>query len=215
MHSRRRLLCLAALVAALFAAAALVVPHSADELRAVVAPLGVAAPIGFVLVWAALTPALFPGTALAAASGLLFGTALGTAVSIAGATLGSAIAFALARRLGRAAADDLAGPRLQRLQARIERRGFLAVLYARLAPGVPVTLLNYAGGLSRVRMRAFVAAIALGGAPRAFAYTALGGSFGDYRSPVAIVALALIVLPALAGAALLVRARLRSRPAAV
>src|SRR4051795_12936328 len=130
MHSRRRLLCLAALVAALFAAAALVVPHSAERLRAVVAPLGVAAPIGFVLVWAALTPALFPGTALAAASGLLFGTALGTAVSIAGATLGSVLSFAIARRFGQRAADDLAGPRIERLQERVERRGFLSVLYA-------------------------------------------------------------------------------------
>lgn len=210
MRSRRRLLALAAAIAALFALAALGVPHSPAGLRALVEPLGAAAPLAFALVWAALTPALFPGTVLAAASGLLFGTALGTAVSIAGATLGSVLSFGLARRFGRRAADDLAGPRIERLQARIERRGFLAVLYARLAPGVPATLLNYAGGLTRIRLRAFAAAIALGGAPRAFAYAALGGTSGDYGSPQALAAIALIALPALGGAALLLRARLRA-----
>jgi uncharacterized membrane protein YdjX (TVP38/TMEM64 family) len=215
MRSYARLLALVALIATLFAAAAIGMPHSPAGLRALVVPLGWAAPIAFVLLWAALTPALFPGTVLAAGSGLLFGTALGTAVSVAGATLGSALAFALARRLGRTAAEELEGPRVARLQERIERRGFVSVLYARLAPGVPVTLLNYAGGLSRVRPRDFIAAIAVGGAPRAFAYTALGGSFGDYGSPAAIIAISLIVLPAIAGAALLLRSRLRAGAAAI
>ena len=213
MRSRTRLLLLGLAIAALFAAAAVGMPHSPGGLRALVAPLGWCAPAVFVLLWTALTPALFPGTALAAASGLLFGTALGTGVSIAGATLGSVLAFAIARRFGRSAADELSGPRIERLQERIERRGFAAVLYARLAPGVPVTLLNYAGGLSRVRLRQFAAAIAVGGAPRGFAYTALGGSFGHYDSPAALVAIALIALPAVAGAALLVRARLRAAAA--
>jgi len=206
---RRRLLALALVVGALFAAAAVGVPHSPDGLHALIEPLGLAAPLGFALLWALLTPALFPGTVLAAASGLLFGTVEGTAVSMLGGTAGSVLAFALARRFGAGAAEELSGPRLERLQTRIERRGFLAVLGARLAPGVPVTLLNYAAGLSRVRMRDFAAAIAIGGAPRAFAYTALGGSGGKLDSPLAIVGIALIALPAFAGAVLLLRARLR------
>jgi uncharacterized membrane protein YdjX (TVP38/TMEM64 family) len=213
VRSRTRLLLLAAVAGLLFTAAALGMPHSPDGLRALVVPLGWAAPLAFVLLWAALTPALFPGTVLAAASGLLFGTAAGTVVSIAGGTLGSVLAFTIARRVARGAADDIGGARARRLRERIERRGFASVLLARLAPGVPVTLLNYAGGLSRLRLGTFAAAIAVGGAPRAFAYTALGGSFGDYGSPQALVAIALIALPALAGAALLLHARLRPRPA--
>src|SRR5689334_10914402 len=207
---RRRLLALASVVAALFAAAALGVPHSPAGLRALIEPLGLAAPLGFALLWALLTPALFPGTVLAAASGLLFGAAEGTVVSIAGGTAGCVLAFALSRRFGARAAEELSGPRIRRLQERIERRGFLSVLGARLAPGVPVTLLNYAAGLSRVRLRDFAAAIAIGGAPRAFAYTALGGSGGRFDSPLAIAGIALIALPALAGAVLLLRSRLRA-----
>ena len=53
---------------------------------------------------------------------------------------------------------------------------------------MPYNLVNYAAGLTPVRLGAFVAATALGVAPRAFAYTALGGSLGDLGSPEAIVA---------------------------
>ena len=53
------------------------------------------------------------------------------------------------------------------------------MLYARIAPGMPFTVVNYAAGLTPVRLPVFAAATAIGAAPRAFAYTALGGSFGD------------------------------------
>ena len=66
-----------------------------------------------------------------------------------------------------------AGPRLAALREAIGRRGFLAVLYARIVPGVPYSLVNYAAGLAPIRLATFAAATALGAAPRAFAYTAL------------------------------------------
>ena len=70
---------------------------------------------------------------------------------------------------------------MRRLRDGIARRGFVAVLYARIAPGMPFTLVNYASGLTAVRLLVFAAATALGAAPRAFAYAALGGSLDDLR----------------------------------
>jgi uncharacterized membrane protein YdjX (TVP38/TMEM64 family) len=148
---------------------------------------------------AALTVLLYPAPVLAAASGLLFGTALGTPVSIASATLGATLAFALSRWWAHDAVVALAGPRLRALRAWVGRRGFLTVLYARIAPGVPYTLVNYAAGLAPIALRSFVAATALGVAPRAFAYTALGGSLHDLRSPEAYVAVAVLVVMAVVG----------------
>jgi len=46
--------------------------------------------------------------------------------------------------------------------ALLERRGFAAVLAARLLPGVPATALHYACGMSPARTRAFAGAIAVG-----------------------------------------------------
>lgn len=80
-----------------------------------------------------------------------------------------------------------------------------SVLYARVAPGMPYTIVNYAAGLTAIRLGVFAGATAIGAAPRAFAYTALGGSLGDLRSPEAIVALAVLVVMALVGAVALRR----------
>ena len=184
---------------------------SADRVRDWVEGYGAAGPLVFIAISASLTVVLFPGPVLAAASGLLFGTALGTPVSIASATLGATIAFSLSRWWGHDAVVALAGPRLQALRGWVGRRGFLTVLYARIAPGVPYTLVNYAAGLTPIALRAFVLATAIGVAPRAFAYTALGGSLGNLRSPEAYVAIAVLVVMAVGGLVLARRDLARSR----
>jgi uncharacterized membrane protein YdjX (TVP38/TMEM64 family) len=79
---------------------------------------------------------------------------------------------------------------------------------------MPYTLVNYAAGLTRIRVLVFVGATALGAAPRAFAYTALGGSLENLRSPEAIVAVCVLVAMAVAGATLVLRDYRAGRSAA-
>jgi uncharacterized membrane protein YdjX (TVP38/TMEM64 family) len=186
---------------------------SADRVRGWVDGYGAVGPLVFIAVSASLTVFLFPGPVLAAASGLLFGTALGTPVSIASATLGATLAFSLSRWWAHDAVVALAGPRLAALRAWVGRRGFLTVLYARIAPGVPYTLVNYAAGLTPIALRSFVAATAIGVSPRAFAYTALGGSLGDLTSPEALAAVVVLVVMAVTGLALARRDLRRAGPA--
>jgi uncharacterized membrane protein YdjX (TVP38/TMEM64 family) len=175
---------------------------SSDRVRDWMDGYGAAGPFVFIAVSAALTPCLFPGPLLAGASGLLFGTWLGTPISIVSATLGAVLAFSLARWIAHDAVErfEPAHPRLRALRAWIGRRGFLSILYARIAPGVPYNLVNYAAGLSPVALRTFAAATAIGCAPRAFAYTALGGSLDDLGSPEAIAAFVVLVVMAVVGA---------------
>jgi len=184
---------------------------SSDRVRDLIDPLGPAAVPAFIVCSALLTCALFPGPLLAGASGLLFGTALGTPVAICAATLGAVLAFSISRFVAHDAVDRLAGKRLAPLQEWIERRGFWAVLYARIVPGVPYSLVNYAAGATKVALPAFAAATAIGSAPRAFAYTALGGSLDDLTSPEAIVAVAALVVMAITGLVLLRVERRRDR----
>jgi uncharacterized membrane protein YdjX (TVP38/TMEM64 family) len=172
---------------------------SAGGVRDWVDGFGAAAPLVFIVVSASLTCALFPGPVLAAASGLLFGTWLGFPVSLTSATLGACCAFLISRRVGLGAVEQLAGPRVQRVRGWIGRRGFLSVLYARIIPGMSSTLVNYAAGLTPLRLPVFAGATAIGAAPRAFAYTALGGSLDDLGRPEAIVALCLLVAMAVGG----------------
>jgi uncharacterized membrane protein YdjX (TVP38/TMEM64 family) len=172
---------------------------SAEGVRDWVEGAGAWAPLVFVLVSASLTCAMFPGPLLAGASGLLFGTALGFPLSLTAATLGACAAFTISRRVGGDAVEHVAGRRVLALRDLVSRRGFVSVLYARIAPGMPFALINYAAGLTRIPLLAFAGATALGAAPRAFAYTALGGSLDNLRSPEAIVALCVLVLMAIGG----------------
>jgi uncharacterized membrane protein YdjX (TVP38/TMEM64 family) len=208
-----RVAALAAALAAFVAVVLLSGGLSADRVRGWVDGYGAVGPLVFIAVSATLTVFLFPGPVLAAASGLLFGTALGTPVSIASATLGATLAFSLSRWWAHDAVVALAGPRVAALRAWVGRRGFLTVLYARIAPGVPYTLVNYAAGLAPIALRSFVAATAIGVAPRAFAYTALGGSLGDLTSPEALAAVVVLVVMAACGLALARRDLRRAGPA--
>jgi len=200
-----RLGALAAAVACALVVVATASGFSSQGVRDWVDGFGVVAPLAFIAVSASLTCALFPGPVLAAASGLLFGTALGFPVSLSAATLGACSAFLISRRIGHAPAELLIGPRLRRIRDWIGRRDFVAVLLARIAPGMPFTVVNYAAGLTSVPLRVFAAATALGAAPRAFAYTALGGTFGDWNSPEAIVAVTVLVVMGVVGLVLLRR----------
>ena len=212
-----RFAALAVGVAAAIAVILLVVQPTPGAVRARVADvrdwvdgIGPLAPLAFIAVSSLLTPLMFPGPLLAGASGLLFGTALGFPVTLASAVLGACLAFMISRSIAPDAVEQLAGPRLKAIEELVSRRGFVSVLYARIVPGVPYTLVNYAAGLTRIPLAVFAAATALGTAPRAFAYTALGGSLGNLRSPEAAIAVAVLVVMGSIGLALLYRERRRA-----
>jgi uncharacterized membrane protein YdjX (TVP38/TMEM64 family) len=201
----RRLAALVPVLAAVVAAAALL-PHSPSDLRDLVLALGVAAPLAALAAWVVLTPALFPGTLLAAASGLTFGAFWGTALALGGAVLGGLAAFTLARTLARRPAQHLVrrSTAVARAHARLERRGFAAVLAARLMPGVPASGLYYAAGVSPVRSGAFTGAIAIGALLRTTPYALLGQGLASGSVVPVIIAAASIAIGA-GGAMLLLR----------
>jgi uncharacterized membrane protein YdjX (TVP38/TMEM64 family) len=194
-----RLLGALGLVLLAFVAATVLLPHSPDELRVLVATAGIAAPVAALIAWVLLTPALFPGTVLAAAGGLAFGAVGGAVLALGGAVLGGLAAFTLARTAAGGVGQRLArrSPRLGRVNDQLERRGFTAVLAARLMPGVPATALHYAAGASPVRYGAFTAAIAIGAVVRTAPYALLGQGLAT-GSPLAV---ALAVVPIAIGGA--------------
>ena len=214
-----RLGALAVFVGAALATVALSGSLSVDRVRDWADGYGAAGPIVFIALSAALTVGMFPGPLLAGASGLLFGTALGTPISITAATVGAVLACLLSRTVAREPVAELGGPRLLATRDWVGRRGFTGVLLLRLMPGVPYTVVNYGVGLTHIPVAVFAAGTAIGCAPRAFAYTALGGQLGSFDSWEFVVALVVLVGMAALGLALAARdaelragvARLRSR----
>jgi uncharacterized membrane protein YdjX (TVP38/TMEM64 family) len=211
---KRRLIGFAVVALAGFAAAAALLPHSPEALRELVLSLGPAAPAIALAAWILLTPALFPGTVLAAAGGLAFGGLGGAALAWAGAVAGGLAAFALARTVARGPIDGLVrrNPRLRRTHALLERRGFAAVLAARLMPGMPAGGLHYAAGVSPVKTRAFAAAIAVGALLRTAPYAVLGQGLASGSIATMLLAAGSIAVGGVA-AALLVRHMRHTAPA--
>ena len=67
-------------------------------------------------------------------------------------------------------------------------------------PLLPWGVVNYSAGVTRLPYRDMAVGTVIGGAPKVFAYTALGGSLDNLDSPEAVVAIALLAVLALAGA---------------
>ncbi len=145
--------------------------------------LGVWAPVVFVLGYAVATVAFIPGSLLTLAGGAIFGLAQGTALVFVGASLGATGAFLASRYLVRVAIEKrVAGePRFAAIDAAIGRQGFKIVFLLRLTPVVPFILLNYALGLTKVKLSHYVAAF-VGMLPATLLYVyygAVAGELGD------------------------------------
>jgi uncharacterized membrane protein YdjX (TVP38/TMEM64 family) len=209
----RRLIGLGAVAVSGLLAAAVLLPHSPTGMRDLLLSIGPAAPAIILAGWIVLTPALFPGTVLATAGGLAFGGLAGASLAFAGAVAGGVMAFILARTAARAPVVRLVAvrPRLARVHALLERRGFAAILAARLMPGVPAGGLHYAAGVSPVRLRTFAAAIAIGALLRTVPYALLGEGLGSGSIVTLLVAAGSIALGGVAATVLVWQIR---RPAA-
>lgn len=186
---------------------------SASAIRAWVAPYGAVAPLLFIPLSALLSSTFVPGGVLAAAAGLLFGVGLGLPISLASATLAAVAQLLVGRHLARPQVEALLPPGARRYDELLERRGFFAVVWLRLVPGLPDTPVNYAAGLAKVRPWQMAAGTLVGALPRAFAYVALGGSGGDLASTQAKVGLGVLIATGIAGLLLTHRQLGRARRA--
>jgi len=173
---------------------------SVDNVRTWVDAFGPLAPLAYVPISALLGMALVPGPVLAGASGLLFGAAVGTIVTLASAVLGAVLSLLLARRAGREEIERRGGERVKWAEGLLARHGTTAVVAQRLMPGVPDAPCSYAAGLVGISVAQIAIGTAIGSAPRAFSYTAIGSSLDDPGSATAIAGIVILILTTLAGA---------------
>jgi uncharacterized membrane protein YdjX (TVP38/TMEM64 family) len=130
----------------------------------------------YAVVYVVFTILLIPGSLLTAGAGLAYGPRLGillvSPVSVAAATLSFVLGRTIAR--GWIARRVAADARFRAVDAAIGRRGFKIVLLLRLSPLFPFNALNYALGLTDVRLRDYILASFVGMLPGTFFYVYLG-----------------------------------------
>lgn len=148
-----------------------------------VASLGAWGPAVFIAGYS-IAPVIFaPAFLLTIAAGAIFGFVKGVIYVMIGATIGATLAFLTGRYLARQFVEGLMRrePRLQLIDRAVERHGFRLVALLRMSPAVPFVLLNYALGLSRVRLLDYVAA-SIGMLPVVAMYVYTGKVAGDLAS---------------------------------
>ena len=145
-----------------------------DVLEQWVAELGVVGPVGFLFVYAIGVLFFFPGSILTLTGGAMFGPVLGTFINLTGATLGAIGAFLISRYVGSRWIEKKIGGKLAKLQNGVETQGWRFVAFVRLVPLFPFNFLNYALGLTRIKLVHYITASYICMLPGAIAYTYLG-----------------------------------------
>jgi uncharacterized membrane protein YdjX (TVP38/TMEM64 family)/rhodanese-related sulfurtransferase len=174
----------------------------AVALEAWINDAGVLAPIVFMLIYALATVLFLPGSVITLAGGALFGPVLGTFYNLTGATLGAVLAFLISRYLASDWIADKTGGRVRQLINGVEGEGWRFVAFVRLVPLFPFNLLNYALGLTKIRLLHYLIASYVFMLPGTVAYTylgyagreAIGGGEGLIRK--ILIALALLAVVA-------------------
>ena len=146
-------------------------PASVESALRSLGPWGAAA---HVVLFALGTVLFVPGALFGLAGGVLLGPVWGAIANLAGATLGATAAFLVARYVAADWVRRKAGTRLDRLIEGVEAEGWRFVAFTRLVPLIPFNLLNYALGLTRIRLGAYLLASLVCMVPGALAYAWLG-----------------------------------------
>lgn len=135
------------------------------------------------LVWLALAyiPAsvlFFPAALLTLAGGFTFGFGKTLVAVSLGSTVGATAAFLAGRTLLRGLIEHKVASdvRFRALDAAVAEQGFKIVMLTRLSPVLPFNLLNYAFGLTKVRLRDFVLASWIGMFPGTVLYVSIGSA---------------------------------------
>ncbi|MGD9602388.1 MAG: VTT domain-containing protein [Gammaproteobacteria bacterium] len=156
---------------------------------------GQASPLLFVGLYVVATVLFLPGGLLTLAGGAIFGTIPGALLSLTGATIGATFAFLLARYVASGWAAARLQAKLPTLMDGIESEGWKFVGLVRLVPILPFNALNYALGLTPIRLVHYVWASFAFMLPGALAYSYLGhlgkeaaaGRVGPIRTALIII----------------------------
>lgn len=130
----------------------------------------------FVLVYILACILLIPGSPLTVGAGAVFGFWKGLILVSVGSTLGAAAAFLISRYLARGFIERKLNKshKFSAMDMAITREGWKIIFLARLSPIIPFFLLNYALGLTKIRLHTYIISSWAGMIPGTVLYTYIG-----------------------------------------
>lgn len=171
------------------------------SLRDFIQSFGKLAVLAYIIAYALNTVSIMPPiAALSLTAGLAFGAVWGAIYLMIGAMIGTTATFLISRYFGRALIDKMLKGKFKDLDEKLAKNGFMTILFFRVIPLVPYEVLNYTGGLSRIKFKDYFFATFLGLIPGVIVSAFFGGSLGEIKSihdiftPKFLAAIGLMVL---------------------
>lgn len=135
--------------------------------------------IAYVLNTISVVPPIAP---LSLTAGLAFGALWGAILLMTAAMIGTSCTFFISRFFGRGLVEKMMKGKFKQLDEKLERNGFMTILFFRVIPIVPYEVLNYFCGLSKIKFRDYFWATFLGLIPGVVIAAFFGGSLGEINS---------------------------------
>lgn len=142
--------------------------------------LGIAGGIVFIIIYTLATVLFIPGSLLTLGAGAIFDVLLGSIYVFIGAVLGATSSFLIGRYLAR----DWVSKKIENnskfkaIDRAVAKSGFKIVLLTRLSPVFPFNLLNYALGITQVKLNDYILG-SVGMIPGTVMYVYLGSLVGS------------------------------------
>ena len=163
-------------------------------LRDFIQSFGKLAVLAYIIAYALNTVSIIPSiAALSLTAGLAFGEVWGALYLMIGAMIGTTATFMISRYFGRNLIEKMLKGKFKDLDKKLANNGFMTILFFRVIPLVPYEVLNYAGGLSRIKFKDYFLATFLGLIPGVIVSAFFGGSLGEIKSFKDIFALKFLI----------------------
>ena len=142
------------------------------------------APLIFVMIYATGVVFFLPGLPMTLAAAPLFGFWKWLLLVTIGANIGCSLAFCVSRLFGKEVVERFISTNsfLDDASQKIEKNGFLFMLYVRLIPLFPFNAVNYLSGLTKIRYRDYAAATFIGIIPGTSIYLYMAHSAANLQN---------------------------------
>ncbi|MFO7936078.1 MAG: VTT domain-containing protein [Kiritimatiellia bacterium] len=132
-----------------------------------------AAPVWVVLGFVLAGLVAFPFSLLIVVTVITFGPVMGFICSLIGGTLSAVVLYWVGDLLGRNVVRRMGGSKINKISKKIARHGIVNIIFVRIVPVAPYTLINLVAGASHISFRYYIIGTLLGLIPGMLAVTFL------------------------------------------
>jgi len=144
------------------------------QLEKIITQAGYWAPILFMACYFMATIMMLPVVLLTLASGALFGPYWGTVYTLISATIAATVSLLIGRFFAREMVAKISGKMLTKIINGVNAEGWHFVAFVRLVPLFPFVIVNYAFGLTNIKILPYTITNFICMLPACFAYSYLG-----------------------------------------